>query len=173
MDGRFRAAATALFVSLILGSGFCTDSRAQDSSPFILGVGFQTVVSTDDGLGFGFGGRASTPLSSTLSFAGDLGVFGFFLGGRESSSLAIMPQVSAIVTLPGETSARYIMAGLGLYLSSGGEDSGDHNGPTLHFGYGGARPLGDSTLFYEVNPGIVIKESTVGLVVPLRIGIIL
>ena len=146
-------------------------AKAQDRR-LIFGLGFGTTASTDDGFGFGFRGRMSTPVNADLSFAADIGVSAFFLGGRDDSSFAFDPQLSAIVTLPGERTAVYFLAGVGAYLSSGGTD-GQYNGPTLHFGIGGARPLNDGVFFYELNPALVIKENSVGLAVPLRVGIII
>ncbi len=146
-------------------------ATAQDKR-FIFGLGIGTVASTDDGFGFGLRGRMSTPVNADLSFAADLGFTGFFFGGRDNSSFVFDPQLSAIVTLPGERTAVYFLAGIGAYLSTGGTDGG-HNGPTLHFGIGGARPLQDGTFFYELNPALIIKENSIALAIPIRIGIII
>lgn len=166
-----RVALATAFLSVLFLLSIFRAARAQDSS-LIYGVGMSSMVSTDDGFGLGFRGRVSTPINADLSFAADLGVTGFFLGGRDDSSFLFNPQISAIVTVPGERSAMYFMTGIGAYLSTGGDD-GEYNGPTLHVGVGGAKPLRDTTLFYEFNPALVIKDDSIALVLPVRIGIIL
>lgn len=146
-------------------------TRAQDSN-VVFGLGIQAIGNTDDGLGIGLRGRISTPVSADLSFAADLGFASHFLDGRDESAFSFDPQVSAIITMPGESSAVYFMAGVGGYLSTGGSN-GNHNGPSLHIGVGGVKPLTDSALFYEINPAIIIKENSLGLSIPIRVGIIL
>jgi len=165
-----RALVTTFLLTISL-SLVSTCTNAQDRR-FIFGLGIGTVASTDDGLGVGFRGRISTPVNADLSFAADLGVSAFFTGGREDASYVFDPQFSAIVTLPGEGTAVYFLAGIGAYLSSGGID-GEYNGPTLHFGIGGARPLNDAILFYELDPALVIKKNSIALAFPLRVGIII
>ncbi|NND72006.1 MAG: hypothetical protein HKN43_10545 [Rhodothermales bacterium] len=155
-----------LAVSLLLVS----PSRAQDIDPRF-GFGFNGLISTADGLGFGFRGRASAPVSPDLSFAIDLGTTGFFLGGFEGSTWVFDPQLSAIVTLDGITKAPYIIAGIGGYIPVADGSSGK-GGPTLHGGFGYVKQLNETSLFYEVNPAIVIEKSEIELLIPFRIGVI-
>jgi hypothetical protein len=164
--------AIATIVLLWPLSAFLLQTGYAQNSRFVYGLGTGVVVNTDDGFGFGFRGRVSTPASADLSFAGDLGVSAYFLNGRKNSAFALEPQLSAIVTMPGNQSAIYFMTGFGAYVSSGGS-GGDHNGPTLHIGVGGAKPLNDGTLFYEINPAVIIKKDSIGLSLPVRVGIIL
>lgn len=172
---RFRriiAALTLLVFSSATESVLSPATSAAQSTNVIYGLGVGAMANTDDGLGFGLRGRVSTPVNADLSFAGDFGVTGFFLEGRQGASIAFDPQVSAIVTIPGENVAMYFLAGFGGYLSTGG-DGGELSGPTLHVGIGGAKPLNEGTFFYELNPTIVIKRNSLGLSLPLRIGVIL
>ncbi len=143
---------------------------AQDLSPRF-GLGFNTVLSTEDGLGLGFRGRASAPVNADLSFAVDAGFVGFILEGRDDATYIFDPQVSAIVTLPGVTSAPYILGGVGGYLPLNDRDQ-TNSGPTIHLGIGWVRALNETTLFYEVNPALIIGEEHVDFALPFRIGLI-
>jgi len=63
--------------------GVCTSERttqAQLASARV-GLGFNTMLSSDDGLGFGFRTRIASPVNADLSFAFDLGVTGFVVEG--------------------------------------------------------------------------------------------
>lgn len=136
------------------------------------GLGFQTLLATDDGLGFGFRTRLSAPVNADLSFALDVGASGFVLSGRDAATFVFDPQLSAIITLPGVEKAAYFLAGLGGYIPFDEKDAGK-GGPTLHAGIGWVQPLRETTLFYEINPTLIIKRSKVGLAFPFRIGVIL
>jgi hypothetical protein len=166
-----RKALTCTFLLVLPTYLFPAPSRAQDSN-VVFGLGIHAIGNTDDGMGIGLRGRISTPVSADLSFAADLGFASHFLDGRDESVFSFDPQISAIITMPGESSALYFMAGTGGYLSTGGTN-GNHNGPSLHIGIGGVKPLSDSALFYEINPAVIIKKSSLSLSVPIRVGIIL
>jgi len=155
---------------LFLAATWIPDTQAQNLAPRF-GLGFNTMLSSEDGLGFGFRGRASLPVNADLSFAGGLGFTGFILEGRDDATYVIDPQVSAIVTLAGETKAPYIFGGVGGYIPTN-RTSSTISGPTLHLGLGWVKALNETTLFYEVNPALVIGDSDVQVVVPFRIGII-
>ena len=135
------------------------------------GLGFNTLLSTDSGLGFGFLGRASAPVNNDLSFAGDIGFTGFILKGREDATYLFEPQFSVIITLPGRAVAPYILGGIGAQVALSNR-SNTESGPTLHIGIGWVRPLEESTLFYEINPALVIGRDDVNLALPFRLGII-
>ena len=135
------------------------------------GIGVNTMFSAQ-GVGLGLRGRVSAPLNTDLSLALDLGVTGFLLRGRDDASYVFDPQASAIVNVPFLSSRfNYLIVGVGGYVvfRADGSTSG---GPTIHFGVGKATVLNETTLFYEVNPAIIIGEERLGFAVPLRVGII-
>ncbi|GIV59025.1 MAG: hypothetical protein KatS3mg043_0114 [Rhodothermaceae bacterium] len=145
-------------------------SMAQPMTPR-LGLGFNTMLSTEDGLGLGFIGRASAPVNADLSFALDLGFAGFILEGRDEATYIFNPQVSAIVTLPGVRSAPYVLGGVGGYIPLN-DRRRTVSGPTLHLGIGWVRALHETSLFYELNPALIIGEENVEFALPFRIGLI-
>ena len=158
-----------LLVLLLMVVGV-PDARAQlDESRF--GLGFNTLLSADNGFGMGFRGRLSTPINADLSFALDAGLTGFILGGRDDATWVLDPQASLIVTLPGVEKAPYILMGIGAYLDP--SDSDDTlTGPTLHVGVGWVKPLRESVLFYELDPALIIGDTKVSPAIPFRIGVI-
>jgi hypothetical protein len=136
-----------------------------------LGVGLNAMASTADGFGLGLRGRASAPINADVSFALDLGFTGFILGGRRDASYVFDPQASFIVSIP-DASDRlsYLLFGAGAYVPMG--DTNSRSGPTIHAGYGRVHILQETSLFWEINPAIMIGETRVDLVVPLRVGVI-
>lgn len=143
---------------------------AQSVNPRI-GIGVNSMLSTSDGLGIGFRGRASAPVNADVSIALDAGFTGFILGGRDDASYIFDPQASAIVNLPRtSTELSYLMFGLGAYVPMG--ETTSRSGPTIHFGYGRVRVLQETSLFYEFNPALIIAQDRVHLALPVRIGII-
>lgn len=145
-------------------------ASAQELRPRI-GMGVNGMVSTQDGLGIGFRGRVSAPVNADVSIAVDAGFTGFILGGRDQASYVFDPQVGAIVNLPGTTEQlSYLLFGVGAYVPMGETDS--RSGPTLHFGYGRVRVLQETSLFYEINPALIVGERRVDLAIPVRVGII-
>lgn len=162
--------AVALLLAAWAGRPAPARAQAQDLNPRF-GMGVNTMASAQ-GLGFGLRGRVSAPLNTDLSLALDLGVTGFFLRGRDDASYVFDPQASAIINVP-YVSRRfnYLLVGLGGYVAfdSEGDSSG---GPTVHFGVGKATVLNETTLFYEVNPALIIGEQRLGVALPFRIGII-
>jgi len=163
-----RIVITLLFAAaLAIGT---PDARAQLADARF-GLGFNTLLSADNGFGMGFRGRLSTPINADLSFALDAGLTGFILGGRDDATWIIDPQASLIVTLPGVEKAPYLLTGIGGYIDP--SDSGDTlTGPTLHVGVGWVKPLRESVLFYEVAPALIIGADKVAGVIPFRIGVI-
>lgn len=168
-SGSLRAVLVAILVVLISASA----PRSADAqlSRARFGMGLNTLLSSDDGLGIGFRGRVSTPINSDLSFAGDLGITGFVLGGRDDATYVIDPQVSAIVTLEGVERAPYVLAGVGAYFVTS-DDINSNEGPTIHVGVGWVRALRETLLFYEVDPALIIGDDSVALAIPFRIGVI-
>lgn len=152
-------------------------AQAQSFSPRF-GVGLSAMASWtgEINIGPGLRVRIAQPINQDLSVAGDLGITGFVLSGRDDASYVFNPQVSAIITLPepGKT-APYLLGGLGLYLSSDDLDSDGEpltEGPFIHVGYGHVQQLNETTLFFEVNPGLIIGRETIGLMLPVRAGVI-
>lgn len=160
---------STLLMLLLLG-GLSQQAHAQlENSRF--GLGFNSLLSADNGFGMGFRGRLSTPINADLSFAVDAGITGFILGGRDDATWIIDPQASIIVTLPGVEKAPYLLTGIGGYLDP--TDSGDAlTGPTIHLGVGWVKPLRESVLFYELDPALIIGEDKVSAAIPFRIGVI-
>jgi hypothetical protein len=168
-----RHARLVLLTLFALGCWSLTPPASLTAQPLKtrFGLGFNMLLSAQDGLGVGFRGRASAPINSDLSFAADLGFSGFVFQGRDDASYIFDPQVSAIVTLPGIRSAPYFLGGLGAYIPLTDAD-GKIYGPTVHMGIGWVRPLNETTLFYEINPALIIGESKSTVALPFRIGII-
>lgn len=156
-----------LFALILVEAVFPPTATAQSMSPRF-GVGLSLAASTTDDVGIGIRGRGAIPLNANLSLAGDFGVTGFIFKGRDDAEYAIDPQASFIVTLPGRNRAPYFMAGVGAYLTT----SGSEGGPFLHFGIGRAQLIGEASIFYEIDPALVIESDDVQLIFPLRFGII-
>lgn len=131
------------------------------------------MLSTADGFGIGFRGRASAPVNRDLSIAIDLGFTGFIFGGRRDAEYVFDPQLSAIISLPSqEDRLSYVLFGLGGYVPVGGTIDDRQNGPTVHIGMGWVRALYETSLYYEVDPALIIGEQSVDLAIPFRIGVI-
>lgn len=160
-----------LVVLLLCLAGAAPGAAAQDLTPRF-GIGFNTLLSTADGLGMGFRGRASAPVNADLSMAVDMGFTGFVLRGRRDATYIFDPQVSAIINLPTRRNQlMYVLFGLGAYVPVG-EGNDGQNGPTLHLGIGWVRALNESSFYYELDPALVIGEESVDLAFPIRIGLI-
>lgn len=137
------------------------------------GIGFNSMLSTADGFGLGFRGRASAPVNRDLSIGIDVGFTGFVLNGRRNAEYVFEPQLSAIINLPQRgDQAAYILFGLGGYVPFGRDTDDQQNGPTIHLGLGWVHALQETSLFYEINPALIIGERSMGLAIPARIGII-
>lgn len=146
-------------------------AEAQTNPRF--GLGFNSMLSSADGFGIGFRGRASAPVNRDLSIGIDVGFTGFVLSGRRDADYVFDPQLSAIINLPQSADrAGYILFGLGGYLPVGEGTGGHQNGPTIHIGLGWVRALQETSLFYEVDPALIIGEHSVDIAIPLRIGVI-
>ncbi|GIV61339.1 MAG: hypothetical protein KatS3mg044_0205 [Rhodothermaceae bacterium] len=158
------------FALIALSMPLTTPVQAQSMAPRF-GLGFATMLSTEDGLGLGFHGRASAPVNADLSFAVDLGFVGFILEGRDEATYIFDPQVSAIITLPGVRSAPYVLGGVGGYIPLNDKDR-TVSGPTIHLGIGWVRALNETSLFYELNPALIIGETNVQFALPFRLGLI-
>lgn len=170
MTFSFRLCCLLLFGSVALSTLPDQDVLAQRSPRF--GIGFTALLSTSDALGLGLRGRIAAPVNSDFSIAGDLGLTGFVLGGRDDASWVFDPQVSAIVTLAEKPKRTpYVLGGIGAYIPFD-ENERDEGGPTLHGGIGWVQSLTETTIFYELNPALVIGKSSIDLVLPFRFGLI-
>ncbi len=168
----FRGLLLSLLGALLLVS----TADAQEKPPPRFGFGFNGMLSTVDGFGLGFRGRIAAPINTDLSAALDLGLTGFILGGRDDATYVFDPQVSMIITLPFRgNQAPYLMGGVGAYLAFEDSDNDENadGGPTIHLGIGRVQQLNATTIFYEINPALIVGETAVDLVLPFRIGVIL
>jgi hypothetical protein len=137
-----------------------------------VGLGFNALLTADEGLGLGLRGRASAPVTADLSLAIDMGFAGFIFKGRDEATYVFDPQLSAIVTFPPQgRQAFYLLAGIGAYTPISQAYRGE-TGPTVHFGLGRVQLLRETQLFYEFNPTLVVGERNVDVVLPFRIGVI-
>jgi hypothetical protein len=141
---------------------------AQDGPRF--GGGTELLISTADNLGFGAFARGSVPVNADVSIAIAGGIAGFVLRGREDANWVFTPQIAAIVTLPGTVKAPYVLAGLGAYLPFG--NTRREGGPTIHAGVGWVTQLSQSTLYWEIDPALIVESSRIDLAIPLRLGVI-
>lgn len=166
-----RRLAFCLAVLALLSAAVPTARAQADLSPRF-GLGAEALLSTEDGFGIGLRGRASAPVNADVSVALDLGLTGFIFGGRDDATYLFNPQLSAVINLPfREGHLPYLLAGLGAHLPF--SDDGDSvSGPVIHLGFGRVQSLQDTSVFYEINPGLLIGENNVDLLIPVRIGII-
>lgn len=135
------------------------------------GMSINALYSTPQGVGMGIRGRASMPINADISTALDLGFTGFVLEGWRGADYLFEPQISLIITPPPERlRAGYIFLGMGGYLPLAGNK--DTSGPTIHIGLGRAHGFGESAVFYEINPALIIGSEKLGFLLPVRLGII-
>ena len=168
-----RIVSLALLLGLLVPSAFA--QRGGLNPRF--GAGFDALLAVasgdvlDDGFGMGVRGRASFPINADFSVAVGAGFAGFLLGGRDDANYLFNPQVSGIITLPRSPQwARYLIGGFGGYFPLG--DSNAEGGPALHLGLGWVRPLQETSIYFEIDPALVIGESRTALVLPARVGVI-
>lgn len=143
-------------------------------APPRIGAGFevygalpnQTVL--PEGVAVGLRLRAALPVNADLSVAGSLGVAAHLWDGAANARWVLNPQTSLIVTLPSRGSVRYAFGGFGGFLPL----DGGGGAPSLHLGAGTAIPLNDTSLFFEVNPSLLVGESETTAVVAARAGVI-
>ena len=101
-----------VLIAFLGAMGAFTTAHGQDLNPRF-GLGFNTSVSTADGVGIGMRLRGSAPVNRDLSFAIDLGMTGFIFEGRDEATYLVDPQISAIVSVPDDRPDRltYFMGG--------------------------------------------------------------
>lgn len=158
-----------LLAIVLMFSTAPTDATAQNQPR--LGVGFNTLISTEDGFGPGVRFRVSSPINRDLSIALGSAFTGYILGGRDEASYALDPQISLIVTRTDTpTQGTYFMGGFGAYLPIQTEES--TSAPTIHLGAGRVWLLQDTSLYAEFNPSLVIGEDATSGLFSLRFGVI-
>lgn len=164
---------SSLFLASVLHVAAAPQQAAAQAAAPRFGIGFNSMLSSADGFGIGFRGRASSPVNRDLSIAIDVGFTGFVLNGRRNADYVFDPQLSAIINLPyQEDQLGYILFGLGGYVPVGRDTENQQNGPTIHVGIGWVRALQETSLFYEIDPALIIGEESVDIAIPLRLGII-
>ena len=174
---RKRAAITPILILSFLTASWLfgpTESFAQPRElQTRFGIGLNTVLSVNNGMGLGFRGRVSTPVNGDFSLSIGAGFTGFVLRGRDEASFIFDPQLSGIINIPerGGLAQVYLLAGIGAFVSLT-QSSGNESGPSIHFGIGRVQELSESSFFYEINPAVVIGETRVEFVLPFRVGII-
>jgi len=137
------------------------------------GLGLNTQVALPDGLGIGAHGRVSAPVNADLSIMLDLAGTGFIFQGRRNATYILTPQVGVVVNINQQRyrDPIYLLAGFGGYLPVNSPRS-DQGGPTFHVGIGSVISLQETSLYYEVNPALIVGENRVGISLPIRMGII-
>ncbi|NNE70139.1 MAG: hypothetical protein HKN29_07205 [Rhodothermales bacterium] len=160
---------------ILLTAAFFLDvgtATAQTAPRPKIGVGFNAVLSSTEGLGVGVRGRAAWPVNADLSLAVGTGMTGFVLEGRDEATYLLDPQVSVIVTMgPQGPRTPYFLGGVGAAIPVNNKTNAE-SGPTLHFGIGWVQGLRDTILFYEVDPTMLVGETEISFVIPFRIGVI-
>ena len=162
-----------ILVLAVVTTAAAADAQSGSVAPRY-GAGFDiatAVLSQDvipDAPSIGIRGRVALPVNADLSVAGSLGIGAHLFGGADDTRYVLNPQVSVIVMLPSDRSARYILGGFGGFLPL----SGGGGGPSIHLGYGLAIPLTDTSLYVEVDPSLVIGETRAVPVLSLRTGVI-
>lgn len=167
-----------LFLAALLLPFAATPPASAQAAEFQprFGGGFDGVLTlgggdvVQNGIGLGVRGRTSFPVNADFSLAVDAGFAGFILGGRTDASYLFNPQVSGILTFPGIAQAQYLIGGMGWYAPIG--SPGATGGPALHGGLGWVRPLNETSLYFELNPALIIGENRSALVIPARVGVI-
>lgn len=139
------------------------------TSPARIGAGIDAVIvpvragDVDPGVGLGVRGRVALPINADLSAAASAGLSANLAGNAE---LTATPQVSLIVTLADRR--KYLLGGFGGFVPL----SGGGGGATIHAGIGTAVPLSETSLYFELNPALVVGSSETTVVIPARVGVI-
>ena len=129
----------------------------------------QSIISP--GFGLGLRGRIALPLNADLSAALGSGFVGYVFQGQDDASYLFNPQASLIVTIPTGARAKYVLGGIGGFVPLSADDESD-GGFALHLGLGWARPLSETSTFFEINPSLIIGERASTPVLTARFGVI-
>jgi hypothetical protein len=163
----------ALLLVLLIGHSV-SPAHAQSSIQTRFGIAMNMALSVDNGFGLGFRGRVSSPINTDFSLAIGMGFTGFVLRGRDDATFVFDPQLSGIINLPSTSpdAEIYLLAGLGAYVPISQNAGSNESGPSIHFGIGRVQLLQESSFFYEINPAVIVGETTVQFVLPFRVGLI-
>lgn len=128
----------------------------------------------DEGFGIGVRSRLAIPLTYEVSLGLGAGLSGSVHQGRSRATYALNPQASLIVTFPQDEDTAwwpYALAGVGGFvpLRRDGDATG---GPALHGGIGWSRLLEEASVYVELDPTLVIGQSSSSGIFALRGGVI-
>ena len=149
-------------------------AAGQGAAPPRFGAGFDVAAAppgqdlVPSGAAVGVRGRVALPVNADLSVAVDLGVLANLFEGSSEARYMLNPQTSLIVTLPGRNAIRYVLGGFGGFVPL----EGGGGGPTLHLGVGTAIPLRATSLYFELDPSLLIGQDETTGVVAARVGVI-
>jgi len=163
-----------LCAALLAYTGFAPSASAQETqAKFGLGVGLVANPTDDelanDDIGLSVRGRVSKPLNTDVSLAGSVGFYAFAFNGTNTADYIVVPELSLIVTLNGQTRFPYLLVGAGGLFPTDGDQSARF---AAHAGYGIAWPLTSVSVFFEAVPTIAFNESGTTFVVPVTVGMI-
>lgn len=162
----------SLLVLTMLVGGLCSAPAVAQQMPRF-GIGLNTQLALPEGLGLGAHGRVSAPVNADLSVMLDLAATGFIFQGRKNATYILTPQMGVVVNINQQRyrDPIYLLAGFGGYLPVNSPRS-ETGGPTFHIGIGSVLSLQETSLYYEVNPALIVAEERVGIALPFRMGII-
>jgi len=119
----------------------------------------------------GFHLDAQLPITGGFSLVGGAGLSAFLLEGRTNGTYTFDPELTLKVTLPSRSKgATTVFGGAGYHIPFGPVIEG--GGPTVHLGVGRIWTLRESTLFVDLVPTVVVHEQSIGVLMPLRAGVV-
>lgn len=119
----------------------------------------------------GFHLDAQLPIVRGLSIVGGAGMSAFILEGRVDGTYTFDPELTLKITLPSASKgANTVFGGVGYHIPFGADAV--EAAPTVHLGLGRIWTLRESTLFVDVSATAVVRTETIGLLMPLRAGIV-
>ena len=163
-----------LFTACLLVGLASASAQGLGDAPPRIGAGFDVTSALwsqdliPNGPSLGVRGRVALPVNADISVAASLGIGAHLFEGSSDARFVLNPQTSLIVTLPGQTTARYVLGGFGGFIPFG-EGGG---GPTIHGGMGWAIPLNETSVYAEIDPSLLIGESETVVVLAVRGGVI-
>ncbi|HHP7238672.1 hypothetical protein [Longibacter sp.] len=171
MVSSIRTACTRIALATLLFAVLGVETADAQSEPRF-GIGFQMMASSiEDNVGPGIRFRASAPINRDLSVSIGSAFTGYVFEGQDEATYALDPTASLIVTMPVMGGrGTYFLGGVGAYVPLG--DNAPEAAPFFHFGFGRVWLLRDTSIFFEVDPALVIGEDTSNVLFPVRVGVI-
>ncbi|WP_143815337.1 hypothetical protein [Longibacter salinarum] len=171
MLSSFRAVCTRIAVAILLVGIVGVESATAQTEPRF-GIGFQMMASSiEDNVGPGIRFRVSAPINRDLSVSVGSAFTGYVFEGQDEATYALDPTASLIVTLPVMGGrGTYFLGGVGAYVPLG--ETAPEAAPFFHFGFGRVWLLRDTSVFFEIDPALVIGESSSNILFPVRVGVI-